>query len=68
MCIIVKVDYENVYKLVRWDFLWYMLDTLGLCGRLNGYTNVWNHTPCQFWSIFVIGSPTYEFKPTKEVI
>ena len=59
-CVIIKVDYEKMYDLVRWDFLHYMTSILS-------WSNKWiNWTKECFElatiSVLVNDSPTNEFK------
>jgi len=32
-CVFFKVDYKEVYDSVSWEFIYYMLERLGFCGK-----------------------------------
>ena len=58
-CVFFKVDYENAYDSVSWDFIYYMLWRLGFCDR-------WIHwikgcLESTSISLLVNGSPTKDF-------
>ena len=62
-CVFFKVDYEKAYDSVSWEFISYMLERLGFCGKwifwINGclkYASV---------SVLVNENPTKEFFPKK---
>ena len=64
-CVFFKVDYEKAYESVYWDFVYYMMERLGFCGKWVG----WIKTCLESASISLLvnGSPTQEFKPKKWV-
>jgi len=33
MCVFFKVDFEKTYDSVRWEFIYYMLEKVGFCGK-----------------------------------
>jgi len=60
-----KVNFEKTYDSVDWEFLYYMMERLGLCAKwsksIKGcleYTSI---------SILVNGSSTHEFIPSKGI-
>jgi len=60
-----KVDYEKAYDSVRWDFLYHMLHKLGFHSRLI----MWVKGCLESAMVFVLvnGSPTSEFKPSRDL-
>jgi len=62
-CVVFKVDYENGYDSVRWEFIYYMLGRLGFYGKWIE----WVKNCLKSSSIYVMvnGSPTTEFIPMK---
>jgi len=32
-CVFFKVDYEKAYESISWDFIYYMLERVGLCDK-----------------------------------
>jgi len=61
--VIVKLDFEKAYDSVSWEFLFYMMGRLGLCGKWVQWIRVCLESATV--SVLVNGSPTKEFKPTR---
>jgi len=61
--VIVKINFEKAYDLVKWEFLYYMIKILGFCSKWIQ----WIKSYLESASIFVLvsGSPREKFKPTK---
>jgi len=64
-CLFFKVDYEKTYDSIIWDFIYYMLERLGFCGKWIEWIRVCLESSSV--SILVNGSPTQEFKPKKDL-
>jgi len=62
-CIIVRVDFEKVYDMVRWDYLEHMMSRLGFCSTWIRW--MMSCLKSASISLLVNGSPTKEFKPQK---
>lgn len=62
-CLIFKINFEKAYHLVRWSFLFYMLQRLGFNEKKISWIRVYLES--SFVSILVNGSPTSEFKISK---
>ena len=58
-----KLDFENAYDSVNWEFLFYMMRRLGFCGKWVQWIRACFESATV--SILVNGSPTKEFKPTR---
>ena len=62
-CVCFKVDYENAYDCVRWDFIYYMLGRLDFCKKWISWIKACLELASM--SVLVNGSPTKEFIPKK---
>jgi len=60
-CVFFKVDYEKAYDSVNWDFIFYMLKSLGFCDRWIRWIKGCLESASV--SVLVNGSPTREFFP-----
>jgi len=62
-CVFFKVDYEKAYDSVIWDFIYYMLDRLDLCGKWIEWVRACLESSSV--SMLINRSLTQEFKPKK---
>jgi len=62
-CVFFKVDYEKAYDSVRWEFIYYMLERVGFCGKWIKWIKGCLESASV--SVLVNGSPTKEFIPKK---
>ena len=62
-CLIVKLEFEKAYDSVSWDFLYYMLGTLGFGTKWVSWIKACLES--SKISVLVNGSPTQEFTPTR---
>ena len=60
-----KVDFEKAYDSVRWDFLYDMLQHLGFQSKWISWIR--RYMESSTVSVLVNGSPTEEFKPSREL-
>jgi len=61
--VIVKLDFEKVYDLVSWEFLFYMMGRFGFCRKWIQWIRACLESTTV--SVLVNGSPTKKFKPTR---
>jgi len=61
--VIVKIDFEKAYDSVNWEFLYYMIGRLGLCGKWIQWIKV--YLEYATISVLVNDNPTKEFKPSR---
>jgi len=61
--VVVKLDFEKAYDSVSWEFLLYMMNRLGFCGKWIQWIRAYLESTTI--SVLVNGSPTKEFKPSR---
>ena len=64
-CVFFKADFEKAYDSMRWEFIYYMFERLGFCGKWIP----WIKGCLESASVFVLvnGSPSKEFFPKKRL-